>query len=184
MKYYLLITDGTIKRLKKDNYILNINKKLKELTVDDYIYAINTRKASVVKYKLKKIMSDSLVLKKRETLPFYEANLNDVWFDKINNKSKTVEGRLDKGKFNLIEPRSFIVFSNSKGAKVLVRVKEKVKYASFSDMMKEEGLDNVLPGISSLVDGVNVYRKFYSEDVENTYGVVAIRIEKINPHLM
>ena len=184
MKYYLLTTDGTIKHIKKNNYILNINKKLKGVSVDDYIYTINTKTSSVFKYKLKKLMGNSLILKRRNEFQLYEVNVNDIWFDKIKNGSKIVEGRLDKGKFSALSVPSYVTFKNSKGAKVIVKVKDKIKYKSFNDMLREENIKHVLPGVESLVDGVAVYRKFYSEEAEKMHGVIAIRIEKINPHLM
>jgi WD40 repeat protein len=44
-------------------------------------------------------------------------------------------------------------------------------------MIESEGLERVLPGVSSLKEGVDVYRQFYTEEDEKVYGVVAITIE-------
>uniref|UniRef100_A0A0E0R6R0 ASCH domain-containing protein n=1 Tax=Oryza rufipogon TaxID=4529 RepID=A0A0E0R6R0_ORYRU len=52
------------------------------------------------------------------------------------------------------------------------------KYASFSEMLQAEMISEVLPGISSIEQGVGVYRKFYTEEKESFYGVLAISVSK------
>ncbi|OEL37402.1 hypothetical protein BAE44_0001578 [Dichanthelium oligosanthes] len=52
------------------------------------------------------------------------------------------------------------------------------KYSSFSEMLQAEIISNVLPGISSIEEGVKVYRKFYTQEKEITYGVLAISVSK------
>uniref|UniRef100_A0A0E0BHL1 ASCH domain-containing protein n=1 Tax=Oryza glumipatula TaxID=40148 RepID=A0A0E0BHL1_9ORYZ len=52
------------------------------------------------------------------------------------------------------------------------------KYASFSEMLQAEMISEVLPGISSIEQGVGVYRKFYTEEKESLYGVLAISVSK------
>lgn len=61
---------------------------------------------------------------------------------------------------------------------LLLNVEAVRKYNSFSEMLKGEKISNVLPGISSIVEGVKVYRKFYAEEKENSYGVLAISVSK------
>lgn len=46
-------------------------------------------------------------------------------------------------------------------------------------MLEKEGLENVLPGVKSIEEGIQVYRRFYDEEKEKKYGVVAIEIEPL-----
>lgn len=50
------------------------------------------------------------------------------------------------------------------------------EYPSFKVMLLNEPIDNVLPGISEIDEALSIYRRFYSEDEERKFGVVAIEI--------
>ncbi|MBA0736610.1 hypothetical protein Gogos_010145, partial [Gossypium gossypioides] len=62
-------------------------------------------------------------------------------------------------------------------------------YASFFEMLEAESLAKVLPGVKTIDEGnnpvilsrggVQVYRKFYTEEKEKTNGVVAICVAKM-----
>ncbi|KAG2557328.1 hypothetical protein PVAP13_8NG220903 [Panicum virgatum] len=61
---------------------------------------------------------------------------------------------------------------------LLLNVEAVKKYSSFSEMPQAEIISNVLPGISSIEEGVKVYRKFYTDEREKSYGVLAISVSK------
>jgi len=61
-----------------------------------------------------------------------------------------------------------------------VQVTNLVIYKSFIEMFDENGLENVLPGIKNNKDGVQVYRRWYSEDKEKELGVIAIFIKLLD----
>ncbi|KAD6453015.1 hypothetical protein E3N88_07720 [Mikania micrantha] len=50
-------------------------------------------------------------------------------------------------------------------------------YASFSDMLAAEGLAKVVPGVETIKEGIQIYRKFYSEEREKSNGVLAILVK-------
>ena len=43
-------------------------------------------------------------------------------------------------------------------------------------MIVSNGIDNVLPGIRNLDDGIQVYMQYYTKEIEAEYGVVGIRV--------
>lgn len=45
-------------------------------------------------------------------------------------------------------------------------------------MLEVEGLAKVLPGVETIEEGVQIYRKFYSEEKERSNGVLAIQVMK------
>ena len=76
---------------------------------------------------------------------------------------------------------------NSKHTKtedgIKVRVLNAVIYDSFADYLRYEGLARTLPGVTSLEQGLSIYRKFYSEEDEKKHKVLAIRFERMDDGL-
>ena len=105
-----------------------------------------------------------------------EINIGEPWCTAMKTGRKTVEGRLNKGKFAKLKRGDVLVVSSS----FLVVIKDIRKYDSFVKYLTQEGLRNTLPGVSSIDKGVSVYREFYSEAAEKEHGVLAIRVEVIS----
>ena len=104
-------------------------------------------------------------------------SVQDPWFTAIAQKRKTIEGRLLKGKFAALRPGTVLVVDKPNSKRRLVAVVTKVaKYPTFEAYLSSEGLNRTLPGVKTIRDGVDVYRRFYSEQDERNFGVVAIHI--------
>ncbi|KAF8701581.1 hypothetical protein HU200_033503 [Digitaria exilis] len=104
----------------------------------------------------------------------FELHVQEPYFTQLRAETKTVEGRLATGNYNRITQGSLLLFNKC----LLLNVEAVRKYRSFSEMLQAEIISNVLPGISSIEEGVKVYRKFYTEEKENSYGVLAISVSK------
>lgn len=124
-----------------------------------------------------------------------EIRVSDPWFGALRRGTKTIEGRLCKGRFAGVQPGSVLVVrpsavsesredgtaaadsltasSKSRFVAVVVAVK---RYASFEEYLTQEGLARTLPGVRSIADGVKIYREFYSSDMERRHGVAAIHL--------
>lgn len=108
----------------------------------------------------------------------HRVNVEHIWWKAIKSNKKTVEGRLNKGVFAEIKKNDRLEFvSNKTQATVTRRVYRVTKYKTFHDYLVNEGLRRTLPTVTSLEDGIAVYRKFYSEEKERTYNVLAIAIK-------
>ncbi|KAM3374426.1 putative protein isoform X1 [Capsicum galapagoense] len=88
---------------------------------------------------------------------------------------KTVEGRCAVGHYNKIEPGAFILINQC----LVLQVQDIRHYHSFHEMLEAECLKEVLPGVDTVEEGVQVYRKFYSEEKERSNGVLSISIKKL-----
>lgn len=107
----------------------------------------------------------------------FDITLQQPWLDHITSGKKTVEGRLNKGVFKIINIGDTVKwFSKRDGKSANTKITKKVIYPSFQEMLEGEGLLRVLPGIKSIEEGVSIYRKFYSEEDEKQYGVIAFTI--------
>ncbi|WP_297501544.1 ASCH domain-containing protein [Thermococcus sp.] len=105
----------------------------------------------------------------------WRMGLQEEYLRAIAEGKKRVEGRLYDEKRRAIKPGDNIIFED----RLVCVVKDVRVYQSFGEMLEKEGLENVLPGVKSIEEGVKVYRKFYSEEKEKKYGVVAIKVEPV-----
>uniref|UniRef100_A0A0D9XR28 ASCH domain-containing protein n=1 Tax=Leersia perrieri TaxID=77586 RepID=A0A0D9XR28_9ORYZ len=104
----------------------------------------------------------------------FELHVQEPYFTQLRAGTKKVEGRLAAGNYNRIAEGSLLLFNKC----LLLNVQAVRKYGSFSEMLRTEMISEVLPGISSIEEGVGVYRKFYTEEKESLYGVLAISVSK------
>ena len=111
----------------------------------------------------------------------YRIHVNDPWYSFLKNGEKTAEGRLQKGIYAKLKKGDIVIFFNKKTEdEFKAEIVNVNKYETFKNMLEKEGLDNVLPGIDNVKDGVGVYRQFYDEEREQELGVVAIQIKVDN----
>ena len=98
------------------------------------------------------------------------------WFDYIVDRKKMVEGRLAVEKFKKIKKYDLVYFVKG-NLKVLVMVKNVLKYNTILDMLKNEGLNNIFPKIESLDKGVETYKSWYSDEDIKKYGLITFKFK-------
>ena len=89
---------------------------------------------------------------------------------------KTVEGRLNKGKFARIKIGDVIEIE-TETEDIKFNVIEKNVYSSFREMLEVEGIENVISDKDNIDDAVNVYYRFYTKAQEKKFKVVAIKLQ-------
>jgi ASC-1-like (ASCH) protein len=109
-------------------------------------------------------------------MKIFEINIQEPYHSYVLSGEKSVEGRLNKGKFKEIQTGDFLLINNEYKFKVI----EKNTYNFFKEMIEKEKVENVIPDIDNIEDAVNVYYKFYTKEQEKEFGVVAIKIKRIN----
>ncbi len=109
-------------------------------------------------------------------------HLSEPWFSLITLGLKTIEGRLNKGRFASMKVGDIIIWHNEdfKAREIYTKIVAKRTYKCFSEYLKEEGLKNCLPGILSLEHGLSVYYKYFTRADEDKYGIIAIEIKLLN----
>ncbi|XP_023750024.1 uncharacterized protein LOC111898331 isoform X3 [Lactuca sativa] len=110
-----------------------------------------------------------------ETVEF-GLHVQEPFFSQIKDGKKTIEGRCAGGDYNryIIESGSLVLFNKC----LLLQVHDVHCYGSFSDMLATEDLAKVLPGVETVEEGVEIYRRFYSEEKERENGVLAMFLTK------
>ena len=100
-------------------------------------------------------------------------NVQELYSSYILNGTKTVEGRLNKGKFAAAQVGDHVLVNDV----VEFVITGKNQYATFKEMLEQEGVAKVIPDAKSVEEAVQVYYKFYTPEQEKEFGVVGIKIE-------
>ncbi|XP_048332695.2 uncharacterized protein LOC107422004 isoform X3 [Ziziphus jujuba] len=104
----------------------------------------------------------------------FELDVQEPFFSQLKDGKKTIEGRCAVGKYTRIGSGTLLLLNKC----IVLQVQGVHWYPSFSNMLEAESLGKVLPGVKSVEDGVQIYRKFYTEEKERLNGVLAISISK------
>jgi len=116
--------------------------------------------------------------------PKYTKDLSEPWFTLVNCGKKTVEGRINQGSFEKMDVGDIIKWTNnidlSTERSILTKIIDKIKYTTFEEYLIAEGLNNCLPGITNITQGLDVYFKFYNKEQEKEYGVIAFRLKVLD----
>lgn len=103
-------------------------------------------------------------------------NVQEPYLSFILNGQKTIEGRLNKGKFKDLKIDDILLIGE---AEKEFKIKKINSYNSFKEMLNNEGLNNVVPDKETIEEAEKVYFQFYTKEEEKEFGVLAIEIEKI-----
>lgn len=119
-----------------------------------------------------------------------EIGINSKILTQILDGSKTIEGRLAKGKFLTIRTGDLIsiredIYENgeiisSRESAAKIKVTEIEKFNSFNEMLVAKGFERIIPSANSLEEASDEYRRYYSSDDENEYGVLGISFQVIS----
>lgn len=102
----------------------------------------------------------------------HERHLCEPYYSLVKSGEKTVEGRLNKGSNAGVNIGDYFKFYNDNGDEFLARIDDIKRFSSFR-LMLEKYINEALPGVENINEGVAVYRKFYSEADEDEYKVNA-----------
>ena len=122
-----------------------------------------------------------------KSMKVWESGRETELLDDIIAGRKTIEGRLNKGKFaeyavgDIVGLRrdyrdeSGLLHDGERNA-VHVKVVAIRKYKTFLDMTKTENYKQIIPSATNALTAARVYEKYYSADDQRKYGVLAVEI--------
>lgn len=111
-------------------------------------------------------------------MTIYEKNVSEPWFTLIKLKIKSVEGRLNKEDYKKMEIGDYIIFTNNDMGfkrKFKIKIINIAYYDTFQVYLETETLENCLPGINSMKQGLDIYYKYYTKDDELKYKIKALK---------
>lgn len=121
----------------------------------------------------------------------YESGRESYLLDYIIDGKKTVEGRLNRGKFKEFKVGDLIWLRrdyrdeygrlhDGDPRQACVEVVAIRHYQTFADMIEAEGYRTVIPNAESADAALAVYNSYYTTDEQLEYGVLAIEIALVN----
>ncbi|KAH6770337.1 hypothetical protein C2S52_015140 [Perilla frutescens var. hirtella] len=102
----------------------------------------------------------------------FELHVQEPFFSLLSDGVKTIEGRCAVGNYKRIQAGHVLLVNKC----LTLQVQDVRQYSSFREMLEVESLASVLPGVTSIEEGVQIYRNFYSEEKERSNGVLAIYV--------
>ena len=110
--------------------------------------------------------------------------------DDIIAGRKTIEGRLNKGKFAQYQVGDYVslrrdyrdengVLHDGEPCAALVEIVAIRSYETFIDMVNAEGYAKVIPHATSAQEAADEYNKYYSAEDQAKYGVLAIEVRPL-----
>ena len=110
----------------------------------------------------------------------YVKDADEPWYSYIKDGLKTIEGRVNKGDFAKMKEFDIILMYNKQRTEfVRLQITKINRYSCFREYLSTESLNDCLPGITTITDGIAAYRQYFSVDDELKYGVLAIHIKKV-----
>ena len=115
----------------------------------------------------------------------WESGRESALLDEIIAGRKTIEGRLNRGKFAEYKPGDMVwlrrdhrddqgVLHEGDPRQVLVEVLAIRRYRNSLEMVTAEGYERVMPSARSAEEAAAGYNLYYSDEDQATYGVLAI----------
>lgn len=88
---------------------------------------------------------------------------------------KTVEGRLNRGKFATVQVGDRVLINDQ--AEFTITAKH--QYPGFREMLEHEGVARVIPDAADLEAAVQAYYQFYTPEEEREFGVVGLELTRL-----
>ena len=111
-------------------------------------------------------------------------SVQEPWFSHIRSRNKVHEGRLNRLAYAGIRCGDVIVIRRdpvqSMHDTLIARVTALNVYKSFRDMLTIIPISKVLPGISSIDEGVDIYNSFYPLSDQEAHKVLCITLEIVD----
>jgi len=105
----------------------------------------------------------------------------EPYFTFVKNGRKTIEGRLKKGLYCLVKPGDhIIVYNEEETDSIRVLVKDVRTYISIQEMFEHEIIKKLLPNANTIEEGIEIYQKFYTNEQQQKFGIVAIEFKRIS----
>ncbi|KAL1191177.1 hypothetical protein V5N11_014241 [Cardamine amara subsp. amara] len=104
-----------------------------------------------------------------------ELHVQEPLFSLMKDGIKTVQARCFEAEYDRLLRRGSMVMINKC---LMFEVLEVHQFSSFYELLKAESPEKVFPGIKTVEEGIQMFRKLYDVDQEKINGVVAIHLTK------
>jgi ASC-1-like (ASCH) protein len=109
----------------------------------------------------------------------HEIHCQEPWFSKIRSGIKKVEGRKYSAKYSALQSGEILKFYCNQES-FLAEVVKVIRYSNLEKYLTAEGITNVLPGVKSYSEALEIYLGFNTnEKIQQAGGFLAIHLKII-----
>ena len=118
-----------------------------------------------------------------------EIGIDTALLNDILSGTKTIEGRLGKSRFlgwrvgDTISLRKDVWKQGRIDHSVhncgIIKIKQLLRFESFDEMFRAVNFKSTIPAVSTTAEAISTYRRYYSMEDEQKYGVVTIVFELV-----
>lgn len=109
----------------------------------------------------------------------HNLHCQNPWFSFIRDGKKIVEGRKNLPKFRLWQPGDHVIFQCG-SEQFLTKIIAMRRYNDLLDYLNTEGVENVLPGVKSLKEAMDIYLQWSTKEEIAKIGFLAIEVQLLN----
>ena len=111
----------------------------------------------------------------------YTISVSDPWFDHLRQGSKRYEGRLYRGlPIYMRRGDTLTIYRETPDSKETNSfsciIEDVLRFETFEESMKTLPLDQILPGIKSISEGIKIYETFAKVTTQKQFGVCLIQV--------
>lgn len=112
----------------------------------------------------------------------WNITLNSPWYEYVRDGYKKYEGRCDWKQVKEYVVGDLINVSHhtdSTREQYQIQIVKIHKYKNFEEGLRNLNLNQVLPGVQTVEEGIEIYKKYYKLSTQNEHGICMIEILKI-----
>lgn len=117
----------------------------------------------------------------------WQSGRESTLLDAIIDGRKTIEGKLNRGKFSDYKPGDIVelrrdwrdengVLHDGEPGAARVEVVDVRRYETFLAMCQQENFRTIIPSATSAETAAEVYNRYYSSKEQKEYGILAIEV--------
>jgi ASC-1-like (ASCH) protein len=109
----------------------------------------------------------------------WNITLNSPWFEHVKNGSKIYEGRCNWKQASQYKVGDFLNVkhhTDSSKQEYIVKIVNIYKFDTFKTALSELTLSEVLPGIQTIEEGVNIYLRYYKLTTQLENGILMLEL--------
>lgn len=114
-----------------------------------------------------------------------EMEIQDPWWSRIFEGTKTVEGRKGTERWSKLKPGDILRCVEPQRGQYfnaeIIAIRQYKGEDPLLDYLTREGLLRTLPGVTTLTEGIAVYLQFSTPAEIRRYGMLAIEVRVVSP---
>jgi len=114
--------------------------------------------------------------------PVWKMTLNSPWYELVRDGIKTYEGRCNwktTKEYKIGDTLEISHHVDKTHPTYCVKIIDILHFKDFEEALQTLGLENTLPTIKTIDDGISIYHQYHKQSTQDTHGVCMIHVLKL-----